>query len=165
MFRQFVLTFPFVASAPKDFFPSKFQPFVTSLLARNLSTTDDILGMDDPDCDPELRSRQKIMAKAEKYFSLIIGAAVKVVEPEEVVRLSQRDLNRLEMLARKRAARMHKEKALFEVNIVSVRTVVEKSRIRSRVHEEFIIRTRRSGFKDVHVSRRYGDFKTLADEV
>ncbi|KAG8788139.1 hypothetical protein FRC16_001449 [Serendipita sp. 398] len=101
MFRQFVLTFPFVAAAPKDFFPSKLQPFVGSLVARNLSTTDDVLGMDDPEFgeDPELRSRQKIIAKAEKYFSLVLGSAVKLTEPEEVVRLSQRDLDRLEVLA------------------------------------------------------------------
>ncbi|KAH7914336.1 hypothetical protein BJ138DRAFT_1144066 [Hygrophoropsis aurantiaca] len=37
--------------------------------------------------------------------------------------------------------------------------------MRSRVHEEFIIRTHLSQDRDVCVSRRYGDFKTLADEL
>ncbi|CCA75758.1 hypothetical protein PIIN_09748 [Serendipita indica DSM 11827] len=168
MFRQFVLTFPFITSAPKDFFPSKVQPFVGSLMARNLSTTDDVLGMDDPNFqgeDPEVRSRQKIVAKAEKYFSLIVGSAIKLVEQEEVVRLSQRDLDRLEILARKRNARMKYARDAFDVNIICVRTVVEKGRMRSRVHEEFIIRTRRTGWADTLVSRRYGDFKTLAEEL
>lgn len=165
MFRQFVLTFPFISSAPKDFFPLKAQPFVSSLVSRNLSTTDDVLGMDDPEIDPELRSRQKIIAKAEKYFSLILGSAVRMMEAEEVVRLSQRDLDRLETLARRRAARIHRVRMAFDVNIICVRTVVEKGRVRSRVHEEFIIRTRREGWHDVLVSRRYGDFKTLAEEV
>lgn len=32
-------------------------------------------------------------------------------------------------------------------------------------YQEFIIRTRRARFPDVYVSRRYGDFRTLADEV
>ncbi|KAG8806361.1 hypothetical protein FRC18_006122 [Serendipita sp. 400] len=167
MFRQFVLTFPFVAAAPKDFFPSKLQPFVGSLVSRNLSTTDDVLGMDDPEFgdDPELRSRQRIIAKAEKYFSLVLGSAVKLTEPEEVVRLSQRDLDRLEVLARKRAARVQRMRNAFDVNIICVRTVVEKGRVRSRIHEEFIIRTRREGWADVLVSRRHGDFKTLAEEL
>lgn len=31
--------------------------------------------------------------------------------------------------------------------------------------QEFVIRTRRSRYEDVYVSRRYGDFRTLANEV
>jgi hypothetical protein len=31
--------------------------------------------------------------------------------------------------------------------------------------QEFIVRTRRSHFPDVFVARRYGDFRTLANEV
>ena len=31
--------------------------------------------------------------------------------------------------------------------------------------KEFVIRTRRSRYEDVYVSRRYGDFRTLATEV
>lgn len=165
MFRQFILTFPFVAAAPQDFFPMKLQPFVGSLIARNMSTTEDVLGMNEPGVDPELTSRRKILAKTEKYFSLLLGSAIKLMEDEEVVRLTQRDLDRLEILARKRAARIKRARDAFDVNIVCVRTVVEKGRVRSRVHEEFIVRTRRSHFKDIFVSRRYGDFKTLADEV
>jgi hypothetical protein len=143
----------------------KVQPFVASLVGRNLSTTEDVLGMDEPDYDPELRSRQKIIAKAEKYFGLVLGSALKMTEPEEVVRLSQRDLDRLEALARRRAARAQRTRNTFDVNIVCVRSVVEKGRVRSRVHEEFVIRARREGFQDILVSRRYGDFKTLAEEV
>lgn len=165
MFRQFILRFPFIASAPRDFFPAKLQPFIGSLLSRNLSTTDDILGMDEPDHDPEKRSRQKIIAKTEKYFSLVLGSALKLTEPEEVVRLTQRDLDRLEVLARRRAAKAQRAREGFDVNIICVRTVVEKGRVRSRVHEEFVIRTRRAGWQDVLVSRRHGDFKTLAEEV
>lgn len=33
------------------------------------------------------------------------------------------------------------------------------------VYQEFIIRTRRTGMADVFVSRRYGDFNRLAEEV
>jgi hypothetical protein len=166
MFRQFVLTFPFVASAPAGFFPQKLQPFVGSFLSRNLSTTADVLGMDDPGVDPELASRQKLLGKAEKYFALLLGSATKLVEEEEVVRLTQKDLDRLEALAKKRAARAKKLRDAFDVNIVCVRTVVEKKKMqRSRVHDEFVICTRRARMPDVFVARRHGDFKTLANEV
>lgn len=53
----------------------------------------------------------------------------------------------------------------FEVNVVGVRLVIEKGRVRNRSHEEFLIRTRRNGLNDVFVSRRYGDFRRLADEL
>ncbi len=50
--------------------------------------------------------------------------------------------------------------------MVSVRNVVTKGRIRSRAHEEFIIRTRRGyGQPDIYVSRRYGDFARLAETL
>ena len=166
MFRQFVLTFPFVTSAPAGFFPQKLQPFVGSLLSRNLSTAEDVLGMDDPGVDPELASRQKLLDKVEKHFALFLGSATKLVEAEEVVRLTQKDLDRLEALAKKRASRAKRMRDAFDVNIVCVRTVVEKKKMqRSRVHDEFIIRTRRARMPDVFVPRRHGDFKTLADEV
>jgi len=54
------------------------------------------------------------------------------VEPEEVVRLSQKDLERLETLARKRQGRVIDT---FDINIIGVRTIVDKGRVRSRVHE------------------------------
>lgn len=131
-FRQFVLTFPFLAGAPKDFFPEKVQPFVASLVARNLYP---LAPLDD---DPEASDQSKqpsLLAKLERYFSLFVNYALKLVEPEQVVRLKQSDLDRIEVLAQKRAARLAKLKDVFEVNVVCVRTVVEKGRMRSRVHE------------------------------
>ncbi|KAJ6613417.1 hypothetical protein B0H10DRAFT_2165289 [Mycena sp. CBHHK59/15] len=147
MFRQFVLTFPFMAAAPKDFYSDKLQPFMASVLSRNISPTS---VFDDGSEGSEQALRLRLLAKAERNLSLFLGAATKLVEPEEVVRLTQN----LEAI-----------KDIFEVNIVSVRTVVDKGRVRSRVHEEFIVRTRRSNYPDVFVSRRYGDFKTLAIEL
>ncbi|KAI9063229.1 hypothetical protein FKP32DRAFT_1666643 [Trametes sanguinea] len=161
-FRHFVLTFPFLASAPKDFFPDKVQPFLASLLSRNLSPTS---VLDENPEESEEATRHRLLNRLERNLSMLMTSATKLVEPEEVVRLTQSDLNRLEMLARKRAAREKRMKDSFDVNIVCVRTVVEKKRMRSKAHEEFIIRTRRRGQPDVFVSRRYGDFRTLADEL
>ncbi|KAJ7498902.1 hypothetical protein FB451DRAFT_1347337 [Mycena latifolia] len=163
MFRQFILTFPFMATAPKDFYSDKLQPFMASVLARNISPTS---VFDDGSDGAETALRLRLLAKAERNLSLFVGAATKLVEKEEVVRLTQADLDRLESAAQKRHAKnLDAVRDIFEVNIVSVRTVVDKGRVRSRVHEEFIVRTRRSNVPDVYVSRRYGDFRALATEL
>jgi hypothetical protein len=130
LFRQFVLTFPFLASAPKDFFPDKVQPFISSLLSRNLTSTSIL---DDESTDSA--GTAKLIAKAERSFSLFLNYAVKTVEKEETVRLSQADLDKLEAIARKRQAKLMKTKDIFEVNVVCVRTVVDRGRVRSKVHE------------------------------
>ncbi|TFY60888.1 hypothetical protein EVG20_g7258 [Dentipellis fragilis] len=162
IFRQFVLTFPFLASAPKDFFPEKVQPFVASVVSRNLTASS---GMDDSSSDSEQGGPAKLLTKLERNFALFINYALKITETEEVVRLKQADLDRLEFLAKKRQARLLKMRDVFEVNVICVRSVTERGRVRSRVHQEFIVRTRRSRYPDVFVSRRYGDFKTLAEEL
>lgn len=130
IFRQFVLTFPFMAAAPKDFYSQKLQPFVNAVLARNISPTTVL-----DDGKSEKATRKKLLAKVERNFSLLINAATKLVEPEEVVRLTQADLDRLETLSRRRQEQLAKKKNFFDVNIVGVRTVVEKGRMRSRAHE------------------------------
>ncbi|KAI0081790.1 hypothetical protein K474DRAFT_1694834 [Panus rudis PR-1116 ss-1] len=162
IFRQFVLTFPFLAAAPKDFFPEKLQPFLASFLARDFSAAS---VLDDNPENSEEAQRLRLLAKLERNFTMLLTSGTKLVEKEDVVRLTQSDLNRLETLARRRAARERRGKDLFEVNIVGVKTIVEKGRVRSRAHEAFIIRTRRSNAEDIFVSRRYGDFRTLANEL
>jgi hypothetical protein len=132
MFRNFVLTFPFLAAAPKDFFSDKLQPFMANLLSRNFSSASPL--DTDPD-NSEEATRAKLLQKLERNFSVLITTGTKLVEQEDVVRLTQKDLDRLEMLARKRAARERRLKDMFEVNVVCVRTVVEKKRVRSKAHE------------------------------
>lgn len=75
------------------------------------------------------------MRRMEKHFGFLIGSGVRLVEKEEVVRLSQADLTRLDELRRKRMERQKKAKVVFEVNVVCVRTVMERGRVRSRAHE------------------------------
>lgn len=130
IFRQFVLTFPFMAAAPKDFYSQKLQPFVAAVVSRNLSPTS---VLDEP--ETEQASRKKIVAKVERNLSLFLSGATKLLEREEVVRLTQSDLDRLDVLSKKRQARLAKTIDVFEVNIVSVRTILDKGRIRNRVHD------------------------------
>ncbi|KDN50935.1 hypothetical protein RSAG8_00564, partial [Rhizoctonia solani AG-8 WAC10335] len=168
MFRQFALTFPFLAAAPKDFFPNKLQPFIASVVARNLSSATNLLESND---ETQANDGQQMLNKAEKHLALLLGAAMKLVENEEVVRLSQADLARIEKAERSERRRRKAEAAgskkseVFDVNVIAVRAITDKGRVRSKVHEEFVIRTRRTGQPDVFVSRRYGDFKSLADEL
>ena len=135
IFRQFVLTFPFMAAAPKDFYSEKLQPFVTSALSRNLSPTSVLDDDGNSDNTSDQASRKKLLRKVERNLSLFLSSATKLLEREEVVRLNQVDLDRLEALAHKRIAGGGKAKNVFQVNIVGVRTVVNKGRMRSRVHD------------------------------
>ncbi|KNZ78056.1 PX domain-containing protein [Termitomyces sp. J132] len=165
IFRQFVLTFPFMAAAPKDFYSEKLQPFVSSVLSRNISSTSVLDDSDNPDGNADQASRKKLLARVERNLAMFVGSAIRLAEQEQVVRLNQSDLDRLEILARKRMAKVIKQKIIFEVNVIGVKTVVDKGRMRSRAHEEFIIHTRRTGFPDMFVARRYGDFRTLVTEL
>ena len=123
-----------MAAAPKDFYSQKLQPFVAAVVSRNLASTS---VFDDDDKDAEQATRKNITKKFERNASLFMGKATKLFEQEEVVRLTQSDLDRLDLLSKKRQARLAKigDVDIFEINIVSVRTVLEKGRIRNRVHD------------------------------
>ncbi|KAE8237283.1 hypothetical protein A4X06_0g9276 [Tilletia controversa] len=85
---------------------------------------------------------------------------------EEIVRISEADGAKLSALQQRlRAAVKGELSDTFEVNIVGVRTVTTKGRLRNRYHEEFIIRTRRPNQPEIYVSRRYGDFARLAETL
>lgn len=105
---------------------------MASMLSRNLSATSALdLGAEKAEED----ARFKLLGKLQRNFAMILTTGTKLSEPEEVVRLTQADLSRLETLAAKRAAREKKINDVFEINVVCVRTVVERGRVRSRAHE------------------------------
>lgn len=135
IFRQFVLTFPFLDGAPNNFFPDKLQPFAASVLSKNLSPTS--IMDDDVEQIGEVSksTRKKLLTKAERSLSILLSSGTKLVELEQVVRLSQADLNRLEAIAKNRIARERKSKDALDVNIISVRTVISKGRVRNRAHD------------------------------
>jgi len=181
-FRQFVLTVLFLDEAHKDFFPDKFQPFVASVLSKNLSPTS-IMGEDAEqigEASPK-STRKKLLTKAERSISILPSSGTKLVGPKQIVRLSQADLNRLEAIARNRLAREYKSQDAPDGNVtpglwcqrvvLEVESTMCVSCITIRPcgyilrFQEFIIRTRRRGRPDVFVGCRYEDFKTLANEV
>ncbi|GAA6024973.1 hypothetical protein JCM10207_008123 [Rhodosporidiobolus poonsookiae] len=175
VFHHFVLSFPFLIACPPTFFSHKLQPFVYSFVSRNISSSDD------REVDTK---RKRIAGKVEKHLGLIMSAAIKLTENdgrEEVVRIeddgsmhtglpasqSPPGMGGIGLGGRRRgqATAAEKKDADFSINVVSVRNTVVKGRVRSKAHEEFIVRTRRKGQDDVYVARRYGDFVRLAETL
>jgi hypothetical protein len=88
----------------------------------------------------------------EKHSALMVSVGVKVVGGEEVVRIGQQDLRRLEEqqeIRRKRWTEQRQKEldqgggVMFDVNVVGVRTVVEKGRVRSKSHDVSLINSNR----------------------
>lgn len=177
VFNRFVLSFPFLANCPPTFFSHKLQPLVYSFISRNISSDD----------QEDQNQRRKMSAKVEKKMGLILSAAVKLSENggrEEIVRIaadgsmvpaipaSQQSVFNLDTSGLPRSGvrdGLLQEKEVVEddfvVNIVAVRNAVVRGRVRNKSHEEFIVRTRRSGVEEVYVTRRYGDFTKLTETV
>ncbi|SRR6266550_1709394 len=135
IFRQFFLSFPFLATVPPEFYSAKLQPFIASVLARRFGSEvslDQLLD-DNPNQSNDALKNRKPFAKADRNLALFLSSAIKVVEPEQVVRLSQSDLERLENLSKKRVKKTKDD--VFEVNVVCIRTVVDRGRMRSRAHD------------------------------
>lgn len=99
----------------------------------------------------EVAERAKMWNKVEKHGALMVGIGIKVVGGEEIVRIGQSELRRIEnerearrlewMTKRGYAAGPSADGApppptmVFEVNVVGVRLVSEKGRVRSKSHE------------------------------
>ncbi|OWZ64547.1 hypothetical protein AYX14_06457 [Cryptococcus neoformans] len=184
MFHQFLLPFPFLTAAPPTFWSAKVQPFLSSFLSttgisahatqteQEREVVESLMSKDEL---KEVQERRKLWVKVEKHLALMFGLGIKLTNGEEVVRIGQAELKRLEALQEERKRKwMEKHGGRqpgeahatgFEVNVIGVRLVMEKGRVRNRSHEEFIIRTSRHGVSDVFVSRRYGDFRRLAEEL
>jgi hypothetical protein len=175
-FHGFVRDFPFLRAAPATFFSHKVQPFVASFLARNITSTED---------REEETKRRRLAGKLEKHFGLLLSSAIKLSDNaghEEVIRVLEGGAVAAPVGERfapgsAEALKAARDKDLpslpagasaakdFEVNVVTIRHITVKGRLRHRSHEEFVILTKRKGKEDVYVSRRYGDFAKLAEKV
>jgi hypothetical protein len=161
LFHQFVLPFPFLASAPPTFWSAKVQPFVSSFLSTTGVSAHATVSPEDQAMMREMMTaeerheqdeRDKMWTKMEKHSALMVSVGVKVVGGEEVVRIGQQDLRRLEEqqeIRRKRWTEQRQKEldqgggVMFDVNVVGVRTVVEKGRVRSKSHDVSLINSNR----------------------
>jgi len=155
--REFVVTFPFLDQAPKDFFSNKLQVFVERMLERN------IISVSEGDESPSGISG--MVRRSEKYLSMLIGSALRVRGvQEEIVRINDQDRQRLSALDAQRASALGHTKSTVSINIVGVRTVIERGIVRSPSHNEFLVRTEFQDQAQV-VSRRYRDFVKMHKEL
>ena len=160
LFHQFLLPFPFLTTAPPTFWSAKVQPFLSNFLQSTGYTRQTSLSVEEqmmaeslmtPEEKKESDEKKRMWAKVEKHMGLMVGVGVKVVGGEEVVRIGQSELRRLEQIQEERKRRWQEKHAVgqhpgsaggdnphhmvFEVNVVGVRAVVEKGRVRSKSHE------------------------------
>jgi len=150
LFHQFLLPFPFLAAAPPTFWSSKVQPFVTSFLAINQTRLSPTAFSKNADGEPDLslaseeelieyHARRKLWEKLQKQLGMLFGAGVKLTTGEEVVRINQNDLRKLEIAGeearKKNLERQAKMGPGFDVNVICVRNVVEKGRVRNKGHD------------------------------
>jgi hypothetical protein len=166
LFHHFVLTFPFLRSAPPNFFADKVQVFIDRFMERNISGTDD---------REETTKRKRLGSRFAKWFALLMSAAIHVRGDdgaEQIVKITDADRARLFAAHDRRYSKANNagssnQADAFEVNVIGVRSRKQKvGRLhRGKQHDEFIIRTRQTDAADVYVSRRYGDFARLADTL
>jgi hypothetical protein len=150
MFHQFLLPFPFLASAPPSFWHAKVQPFLSSFLATTGVSSHSTMSEEEREIAESLMSkdekkeaeeRKKLWTKVEKHLGLMIAVGVKLSGGEEVVRIGQSELRRIEASAQARKKKWMdrnptaQDIIFFDVNVVGVRNVVEKGRVRSKSHE------------------------------
>jgi hypothetical protein len=99
----------------------------------------------------EVADRAKLWNKVEKHGALMVGIGIKVVGGEEIVRIGQSELRRIEEDRETRRREWMAKRGMnagpevpgappppamvFEVNVVGVRLVAEKGRVRSKSHE------------------------------
>lgn len=160
LFHQFLLPFPFLASAPPTFWSAKVQPFLSSFLTTtgviqrsSLTREEKIMAesLMSKEEKKEVADRAKMWNKVEKHGALMVGIGIKVVGGEEIVRIGQSELRRIEEDRETRRREWMAKRGMspavpgappppsagmvFEVNVVGVRVVAEKGRVRSKSHE------------------------------
>lgn len=165
LFHQFLLPFPFLSTAPPSFWSAKVQPFLSSFLTTtgvvqrsSLTREEKVMAesLMSKEEKKEVVERAKLWNKVEKHGALMIGVGIKVVGGEEVVRIGQSELRRIEGEREARRQEWLAKRGLsqgptgppgsglppppstgmvFEVNVVGVRAIAEKGRVRSKSHE------------------------------
>jgi hypothetical protein len=163
IFHQFLLPFPFLAAAPPSFWSAKVQPFLSSFLATTGVSAHATLSPEEREIEQSLMTkdekkeaeeRKKLWVKGEKHLGLMIAVGIKLVSGEEVVRIGQSELRRIEAAAEDRKKKWiernpnaEQEIISFEVNVVGVRSLTEKGRVRSKSHEVSARGRRHSGLQ------------------
>ncbi|CAG8449889.1 3792_t:CDS:10 [Funneliformis caledonium] len=155
IFSRFVLTFPFLQKADSTFW-SKLSEFLNEFAKKNISTTS---------TRDERTKRKKLGEKIVNELTLLLNAGIKTTAGKDEsikVDFTSAYENRNRKLLNDLSCTING----WNINIVSVRTVLEKHRIREHAHSEYIIQVKRQTFNEIiFVARRYKDFKNLYSKL
>ncbi|KAK7205015.1 hypothetical protein BZA70DRAFT_267560 [Myxozyma melibiosi] len=175
VFINHVRNFPFLDSTDEiEFWQNKVQTFWETFSAKRISSTDD---------RTEETKRRRLAFKIQKMIEIMMSSGIRTASGlERGVHTDDSDLGTTTTTGAASAAhetgdaahvsadereKFMTENAIdgrpingFDINVVGVRTVYQRKRVKNSSHLEFIIRTRVDG-REAFVSKRYSDFRDL----
>ncbi|CAI2172599.1 18636_t:CDS:10 [Funneliformis geosporum] len=153
IFIRFVLTFPFLQKADNTFW-SKLSEFLDEFAKKNISSSS---------TRDERTKRKKLGENIVNELTLLLNAGIKTTAgKDESIKVDFTGAyeNRNQKLLDDLSCTING----WNINVVSVRTIWEKHRIREHAHSEYIIQAKRQNFNEIiFVARRYKDF-TIKDQ-
>ncbi|KAK9449839.1 uncharacterized protein V1518DRAFT_414807 [Limtongia smithiae] len=177
VFINYVRNFPFLdQSREVEFWQDRVQKFWESFAMKRISSSND---------RTEETKRRRLVYKIQKMIEIMMSSGIRtssgfekgIVIDDTNLGMTTTDLaERMEAttLTDEESEAVEREKFMadnattgrpvngFDINVVSVRVVYDKARVRSKSHLEFIVATRRDkALEDVYVSRRYSEFREL----
>ncbi|KAK9476561.1 hypothetical protein V1514DRAFT_336562 [Lipomyces japonicus] len=165
VFVDHVRNFPFLEKTKEtEFWQDKVQTFWESFATKRISSTQD---------RTEETKRKRLAFKVQKLVELMMSSGIRTTSGlERGVTIhdsdsayKQTDEDKLNFMV-DNASDGHPING-FDVNIVGVKVVSDKKRLRHHEHLEFIIRTNQthSKLEESYVSRKYSDFRDLHQEL
>ncbi|KAK9366414.1 hypothetical protein V1509DRAFT_629816 [Lipomyces kononenkoae] len=180
VFINHIRTFPFLDQAKEiEFWQHKVQTFWEIFSTKRISTSDD---------RTDETKRKRLVFQIQKLIEIMMSSGIRTASGlEKGVQADDIDLGtttlglngdliKNDTVAGVDTSDKHKFMIAnavdgylingFDINVVGVRVVHEKKRVRNQSHLDFLIRTGQENQKDdVYVARRYSDFRILHQEL
>lgn len=156
IFVHHVRNFPFLNQAKeKEFWQDKLQVFLESFANKHISSSEDRL---------EQTKRSKLSLKVKKLVELMMVSGIPTASGyEERIRFSEMEV--VDRGANEQGLVVNTPQGHeingWDVNVAGVRQVSVKRHVRRHQHAEFILRVKRKDEREIHVSRRFGDFRRM----
>ncbi|TKA22305.1 hypothetical protein B0A50_08030 [Salinomyces thailandicus] len=156
IFVHHVRKFPFLNQAREhEFWQDKLQVFLESFANKHISSSEDRL---------EQTKRAKLAIKCTKLVELMMVSGIPTASGyEERIRFSEMDV--VDRGANEAGLTVNVPQGHeingWDVNVAGVRSVQVKRHVRNHTHAEFLLRVKRQGEEEIHVTRRFGDFARM----
>ena len=156
IFVHHMRNFPFLNQAKEqEFWQDKLQAFLESFATKHISSSEDRL---------EQTKRAKLALKCTKLVELMMVSGIPTASGyEERIRFSEMEVVERGANEQGLVVNVPQGHAIngWDVNVAGVRMVSVKRHVRRHQHAEFILRVKRGDEREVHVSRRFGEFKRM----